>query len=392
MRFLHMTLVISGSVRPTGRFSMSSLVGCSVARARAPSVSMMRFTHSNWTAVSGTSPAEIAATKLIARAATLTRRSIICTITSDRNNVAFLFQALHHEKFVKRRGSCHHTDFVNFLHSLLWGVVSELHTLYHRSIHILTRPENSAFCSYSPCSVNIVTSDHFDVHSSILAVLHGFFHPIPARNQPIYDHLSGDFSIFIFFWNLLMSKCDASKAASCHSFNYLFKLHLFFSIQSSDCTRKITIILWWQSPLSHKQTARVSVTASGKPSGIATTTMVTASAMIPITALSTSSTFVLLPLNSGFPFSSSVFPVKYRTNNTTSTRKATSKPTLPMDEVSLFKRACKGVVSSESRLIVLIISPHVVFMPTEVTSILAYPSATLVPETRKGFLLWLIST
>uniref|UniRef100_A0A6N2NHQ8 Sulphate adenylyltransferase catalytic domain-containing protein n=1 Tax=Salix viminalis TaxID=40686 RepID=A0A6N2NHQ8_SALVM len=45
---------------------------CSVARARAPNVFIIRVTHSNWTAVSGTSPAETAATKLITRAATFT--------------------------------------------------------------------------------------------------------------------------------------------------------------------------------------------------------------------------------------------------------------------------------------------------------------------------------
>nr|GMD75536.1 Retrovirus-related Pol polyprotein from transposon TNT 1-94 [Ipomoea batatas] len=78
--------------------------------------------------------------------------------------------------------------------------------------------------------------------------------------------------------------------------------------------------------------ARVRVTARGNPSGIATTTMVTAAAMIPTTELITSSAFVLLPLNSLFPFSSLVCPVKYRTNKTTSTRNATAKPTFPMDE------------------------------------------------------------
>nr|GMD80482.1 hypothetical protein RchiOBHm_Chr4g0388571 [Ipomoea batatas] len=91
--------------------------------------------------------------------------------------------------------------------------------------------------------------------------------------------------------------------------------------------------------------ARVRVTARGNPSGIATTTMVTAAAMIPTTELITSSAFVLLPLNSLFPFSSVVCPVKYRTNKTTSTRNATAKPTFPMDEVSLFNLVCNGVSS-----------------------------------------------
>ncbi|KAK2986047.1 hypothetical protein RJ640_011488 [Escallonia rubra] len=116
---------------------------------------------------------------------------------------------------------------------------------------------------------------------------------------------------------------------------------------------------------------RVNVTANGSPSGIATTTMVTAAATIPTTALMISSALVLLPLNSVLPFSSSVFPVKYRINKTRRTRKATAKPTFPIDEVSLLSRACRGVCSSVSRLIVLIISPHIVFIPTEVTSILA---------------------
>ncbi|KAG9131992.1 hypothetical protein Leryth_017198 [Lithospermum erythrorhizon] len=87
--------------------------------------------------------------------------------------------------------------------------------------------------------------------------------------------------------------------------------------------------------------------------------MVTASAIIPTTALITSSVFVLLPLNSLFPFSSSVVPVKYLTKRTTRTRKATARPILPIVEV--------------------------VFIPTEVTIILAYPSATLVPEHKNGF-------
>ncbi|KAK7851131.1 hypothetical protein CFP56_042910 [Quercus suber] len=44
---------------------------CYVAKAKAPIVSIIRFTHSNWTVVSGTLPEETAATKLMTRAATL---------------------------------------------------------------------------------------------------------------------------------------------------------------------------------------------------------------------------------------------------------------------------------------------------------------------------------
>ncbi|WRX22887.1 hypothetical protein QQP08_015374 [Theobroma cacao] len=46
--------------------------GCSVAKASAPKVSIMRFTHNSWTAVSGTSPEDTAATKLMTKAATFT--------------------------------------------------------------------------------------------------------------------------------------------------------------------------------------------------------------------------------------------------------------------------------------------------------------------------------
>lgn len=59
-------------LRPTGFLSMRWSVGGSVANARAPRVSMMRFTQSSCTAFSGTSPEETAATTLITRAATFT--------------------------------------------------------------------------------------------------------------------------------------------------------------------------------------------------------------------------------------------------------------------------------------------------------------------------------
>ncbi|POO02068.1 hypothetical protein TorRG33x02_018520, partial [Trema orientale] len=63
-----MVLVMSGSVRPTGGFSMSSFVGNSVARAKAPRVSMTKFIHSKGRAVNGTSLSKIAATMLTTRA------------------------------------------------------------------------------------------------------------------------------------------------------------------------------------------------------------------------------------------------------------------------------------------------------------------------------------
>ena len=69
---LHLTLEMRGSLRPTGGTSSRLSVGRSVASASAPNVSMIRFTHSSWTAVNGTSPDDTAATKLIVSAATFT--------------------------------------------------------------------------------------------------------------------------------------------------------------------------------------------------------------------------------------------------------------------------------------------------------------------------------
>ena len=46
-RFLHIMLVISGLVWSTGGFFISSLVDCSIARAKAPKVCVIRFTHNN---------------------------------------------------------------------------------------------------------------------------------------------------------------------------------------------------------------------------------------------------------------------------------------------------------------------------------------------------------
>ena len=65
-------LVISGSVRPSGGFIISSSVDFFLARARTPNVSIIKFTHNNWAAVNGTSPAETACHKVDPRAATFT--------------------------------------------------------------------------------------------------------------------------------------------------------------------------------------------------------------------------------------------------------------------------------------------------------------------------------
>lgn len=59
MIFLHMTLVMKLSPRPTGGLFIMSSFGGSVARARAPNVSIIIFTHNSCTAVSGALPVVI---------------------------------------------------------------------------------------------------------------------------------------------------------------------------------------------------------------------------------------------------------------------------------------------------------------------------------------------
>lgn len=56
MMFLHMVMVMKLSVFLTGSLFIRPSCGGSVASASAPKVSMIRFTHSNCTAVSGADP------------------------------------------------------------------------------------------------------------------------------------------------------------------------------------------------------------------------------------------------------------------------------------------------------------------------------------------------
>mmetsp|Transcript_11369 Transcript_11369/g.19423 ORF Transcript_11369/g.19423 Transcript_11369/m.19423 type:complete len:237 (-) Transcript_11369:2424-3134(-) len=72
MMLRHITDVISGLSRPVGFCSMSSSRGGSVASASAPMVSMIKFTHSNCTVVSGALPVPTAAMKLSERATRFT--------------------------------------------------------------------------------------------------------------------------------------------------------------------------------------------------------------------------------------------------------------------------------------------------------------------------------
>lgn len=54
--FLHIALVIKSAFLPIGGLFMRSSFGGSVARARAPSVSIIMLTQSNCTAVKGAEP------------------------------------------------------------------------------------------------------------------------------------------------------------------------------------------------------------------------------------------------------------------------------------------------------------------------------------------------
>ncbi|CDP06802.1 unnamed protein product [Coffea canephora] len=66
----------------------------------------------------------------------------------------------------------------------------------------------------------------------------------------------------------------------------------------------------WSITICFIEYARVSVTAKGKPSGIATTRIVTAAAMIRMMEFMISPVLVCLALNSLCPLSSLVCPVK----------------------------------------------------------------------------------
>lgn len=55
--FLHMTLLMKFPFLPTGVRFINSSVGGSVAKASAPSVSMIMLTHKSCTAVRGALPA-----------------------------------------------------------------------------------------------------------------------------------------------------------------------------------------------------------------------------------------------------------------------------------------------------------------------------------------------
>ena len=114
--------------------------------------------------------------------------------------------------------------------------------------------------------------------------------------------------------------------------------------------------------------ARLSVTASGRPSGTATTMMVTATMKAEMSAV----------------YQSLGCATVSRTSRMMKTTTATSVPTLPMEVATASRRIWRGVSSSFSSLVTAMMRPHSVFIPVAVTSISPQPSLTLQPESMKG--------
>ncbi|XP_020406637.1 uncharacterized protein [Zea mays] len=146
------------------------------------------------------------------------------------------------------------------------------------------------------------------------------------------------------------------------------------SVHTSACSLTIRFI----------EKASVSVTASGRPSGMATTMMVMAYWKMPTSAVKTMLKETWCLSNVGLPCSSLVLPVKWRAVSTAKTRTATAIPTLPMLEVRASRRSWSGVGSVFSLVMLPIISPQAVPVPTAVTSMWPHPSMTLKPEARNG--------
>ncbi|KAK6937576.1 hypothetical protein RJ641_031084 [Dillenia turbinata] len=254
------------SVEDQGGFFMSSSVGRSVASARAPKVSIIRFTHNSCTAVRGTSPAETAAMKLITRAATFTFRKTAPSTTSS------------------------------MLISFVWSIPHSVAMAF--AVKMLSPQGEAIFFKLWP--------------GICIVIILGFN---------------------FLFLHLLVSKGNASQTTSCHALNYFLDLRLYFFIHCpcnsrfiivSIC-RRLQLCLTSSASICKSRTAQdriafsvglpldsgtdpamgletlpvvvsvpvlsvqmtvaepivshaekyasVSVTASGKPSGIATTTM-----------------------------------------------------------------------------------------------------------------------
>src|SRR3989338_5603909 len=110
------------------------------------------------------------------------------------------------------------------------------------------------------------------------------------------------------------------------------------------------------------------VTASGSPSGTATTTIVTATTSASITACRCAHTH-------GFCATSAT---QY-TISTTNTAMATPRPPQPMFFAILSSDSCRGV-GSRGKLASLSMVPHSESSPTAVTSMVPMPASVLQPH------------
>mmetsp|Transcript_4769 Transcript_4769/g.13708 ORF Transcript_4769/g.13708 Transcript_4769/m.13708 type:complete len:259 (+) Transcript_4769:3629-4405(+) len=134
---------------------------------------------------------------------------------------------------------------------------------------------------------------------------------------------------------------------------------------ASTRTKLLSFIIFFM------EKAREMVTAKGRPSGTATTRMVTAK-MKNCSGPSEN-------LEMGKPRFSTIHLIM----RTTKQSSATAKPTLPMAPASTVSFSCRGV-SAASPTTSAMVWPHSLCTPTADTSILPSPSVTWVPQRMKG--------
>mmetsp|Transcript_12255 Transcript_12255/g.42511 ORF Transcript_12255/g.42511 Transcript_12255/m.42511 type:complete len:271 (-) Transcript_12255:628-1440(-) len=129
---------------------------------------------------------------------------------------------------------------------------------------------------------------------------------------------------------------------------------------------------FWSCIILRIANARPSVMASGKPSGMATTTMVTE-------LMRKSSTSTPSQSSCSAPW------IVQRIMEAMKVRMADPMPKLPTSTTSSFRRSCSGV-SSGSCTSCLMMAPHWERLPTATASMVPEPSDTVVPDSRNGSL------
>ncbi|KAK6915431.1 hypothetical protein RJ641_020548 [Dillenia turbinata] len=170
---------------PTGGFAMRSFVGCSVAKAKAPKVSIMRFTQRSCTAVSGTLPEETAAAKLIARAATFTFLNVTPSITASFSKFSSVLRIPH------------------------------------------SRAIAFAVNGLSPVTILMFTPAFLqDSTAALRPGRHGSFKPRNPNKLLI--------NLSIYFCTPFVAQGNASQTFCCHALNYCLKLPSVVIIHGSD--------------------------------------------------------------------------------------------------------------------------------------------------------------